>query len=217
MTPDPLLTFSTFARTAGNREALDACRRLAASHARRVEPLLLCGPVATGKTHLLNALANELGRREPARVRLLACEAWVDEFVAALYAGSMNELRRRYGALDALPIDDTHVLAGKSQTQRELAYGIAPLALRGCRIAVAHGGPLEAVRPLLRAAKRSGTALRVVRIAKPAPSETRAIVSARYAAQRREIPSTVIDAVCRRARDVRCAVGTVNAIMARGE
>jgi len=199
MTPDRSLAFSTFVATAGNRDALAACLRRASCARSRV-PLLLVGGVATGKTHLLHAVANAV--RRP---RLVTAEHWRGELVDAVTTGRMNGPHEQGEALDALLLDDVQVLAGMPATQRVLAESIAALARRGCAVVIALGGNLSTLRPLLHAAR-----VRIARMAQPTPREMRAILAAR----RSDAPSAVVREASRRARDVRCAEGALNVMLA---
>ena len=52
-------SFETFNVTPDNRAALDVCKRLAAGES---EGVILCGPVGTGKTHLLISMARKFDR-----------------------------------------------------------------------------------------------------------------------------------------------------------
>jgi hypothetical protein len=90
-------------------------------------------------------------------------------------------------------------------TQRVLAESIAALARRGCAVVIALGGNLSTLRPLLHAAR-----VRIARMAQPTPREMRAILAAR----RSDAPSAVVREASRRARDVRCAEGALNVMLA---
>jgi chromosomal replication initiator protein len=132
VTPDPSLTFASFVPTAGSRRARGTCHALATRRAVPASPVLLCGPVASGKTHLLHAVANEL-RLASRVVCLTTAEEWRTDLVAALSRpGGAARFHERHAALDALLVDDLHMLPGLVATQQELARYLASLALRGC-------------------------------------------------------------------------------------
>jgi len=52
-------SFDTFNVTPSNRDAFNACKRLATGE---IGGVILCGPVGTGKTHLLISMAKEFDR-----------------------------------------------------------------------------------------------------------------------------------------------------------
>lgn len=92
-----------------------------------------------------------------------------------------DRLRERHAALDALFMDDLHVLPGLVATQQELARCLAPLALRGCPVVLAHGYSATSLWPLLCAVRKAtgGLGFRIVRLAQPTPRELRAILHPR--------------------------------------
>jgi len=77
-----------------------------------------------GKTHLLNAIGNELARRGGAtyRVACVGAQLFIDELIAALQDGTIERFRARYRAADALLLDDVQFVGGKERTQDELFH-----------------------------------------------------------------------------------------------
>lgn len=63
---DPAYTFDSFVQGPSNQEALAACRAVCRNGTGlRLNPLLIYGNSGLGKTHLLNAVGNELKRTNP--------------------------------------------------------------------------------------------------------------------------------------------------------
>lgn len=86
-------------------------------------PLVLHGPVGTGKTHLLEAIYLGLRKARPEwKVLFLTSEDFMNRFLGAVRAGKMGALRRQLRACDALLIDDLHFLASKKATLEELLH-----------------------------------------------------------------------------------------------
>jgi chromosomal replication initiator protein len=90
----------------------------------RYNPLFLAGPSGVGKTHLLNAIGNELARGGGAnyRVACVGAQLFIDELIAALQDGTIDRFRARYRAADALLLDDVQFVGGKERTQDELFH-----------------------------------------------------------------------------------------------
>ena len=103
-----------------NQMAVGAAREVIAAPGRRYNPLVIVGPLGTGKTHLLHAVGLELARRPGAVVACLSGQAFIDELIAAIDADRMDWWRARYRRATALLIDDVHLLAGKERSQEEL-------------------------------------------------------------------------------------------------
>jgi chromosomal replication initiator protein len=120
---------SAFSRTAfeespSNQMAVRAADAVIAEPGHRYNPLFLAGPSGVGKTHLLNAIGNELARRGGAsyRVACVGAQLFIDELIAALQDGTIERFRARYRAADALLLDDVQFVAGKERTQEELFH-----------------------------------------------------------------------------------------------
>jgi chromosomal replication initiation ATPase DnaA len=106
-----------------NQLALRAADAVVSDPGKRYNPLFIHGPSGVGKTHLVNAIGNELLARGTAEtVACVSAPAFVDELIAALQEGAVERWRARYRAADVLILDDVHFIAGKERTQEELFH-----------------------------------------------------------------------------------------------
>src|SRR6202034_2972837 len=62
---NPEYTFGTFVVGQGNQFAHAACHSISEKPGKDVNPLFVCGPSGTGKTHLLNAVGNAIKEKHP--------------------------------------------------------------------------------------------------------------------------------------------------------
>ena len=86
-------------------------------------PLVLHGPVGTGKTHLLEGVYAGLRRAHPEwRVTYVTTEDFTNRFVQAMRLGKLGAFRKHFRECDALLVDDLHFLAGKKATQEEFLH-----------------------------------------------------------------------------------------------
>jgi chromosomal replication initiator protein len=112
---DPRFTFDSFVVGRANRLAHAAAMQVAdepAAAERRFNPLYLHSPVGVGKTHLLNAIAWQARRRNPA-VRLLYVTAarFRSQLAAAIAAKAVSSRNDRCRRLDFLIVDDLEYVA----------------------------------------------------------------------------------------------------------
>jgi chromosomal replication initiator protein len=84
-------------------------------------PLFLFGGTGSGKTHLLMSIASELLKKGVDAFYVRA-ESFTDHVVQAIRFGFVQDLRKRYRALDVLLIDDVDILSKKHATQEELFH-----------------------------------------------------------------------------------------------
>jgi chromosomal replication initiator protein len=100
-------------------------------------PLVVHGPVGTGKTHLLEGIYAGLRRaRAETRVLYVTAEDFTNRFVQAMRAGKLAPFRRQFRECDALLVDDLHFLAGKKATQEEFLHTFDALLADGRQLVV---------------------------------------------------------------------------------
>ncbi|WP_423149584.1 chromosomal replication initiator protein DnaA [Rubrolithibacter danxiaensis] len=81
-------------------------------------PLMIYGGVGLGKTHLAQAIGNEIKRTLGDKLVLyVSCEKFTQQFVDALKNNNINDFVNFYQAMDVLIMDDVHNFAGKEKTQ----------------------------------------------------------------------------------------------------
>jgi chromosomal replication initiator protein len=121
---NPKYTFESFVTGPSNRMAFSACTAVAEHPGARYSPLFLFGGTGLGKTHLLQAIGNEVLSRHPhLRVVYLSAEQWVNEYISDIHERRFDDFRRRYrDGCDLLLIDDIQFLAGKSASQDEFFH-----------------------------------------------------------------------------------------------
>lgn len=120
---DPRFTFDTFVVGKPNALAHAAARRVAEGTRVTFNPLFLYGGVGLGKTHLMHAIANELGARHPdLRVLYLSAEKFMYRFVQALREQAVMNFKELFRSVDVLMVDDVQFIAGKDSTQEEFFH-----------------------------------------------------------------------------------------------
>ena len=125
-------TFETFVEGKSNELARAAARQVADNAGRTYNPLLLYGGVGLGKTHLMQAVGNELRRQNPdAKVLYLHSQRFVQDMVKALQTGTMQDFMKFYRSVDALLIDDIQFFAKKLRSQEEFFHVFNALLERG--------------------------------------------------------------------------------------
>ena len=112
----PNCTFDRFASSASNVRALNAARSVVKSPGVEFNPLTITSDTGQGKTHLVNAIANEM-RGNKMNVICLTGEEFVDGFVKSSQSGRVAAVRDRYRDVDALLVDGIERFIGKAGSQ----------------------------------------------------------------------------------------------------
>ena len=125
-------TFDAFVEGKSNELAKAAASQVADNAGKSYNPLLMYGGVGLGKTHLMQAVGNEILRRKPdARVMYLHSQRFVQDMVKALQTGTMQDFMQFYRSVDALLIDDIQFFAKKLRSQEEFFHLFNSLLEKG--------------------------------------------------------------------------------------
>ena len=120
---NPQFTFASFVRGKANDLARAAALQVAERPGSSYNPLFVYGGVGLGKTHLIQAIGNQVLANNPtANVRYIHAERYVSDMVKAFRHKSFDDFKRKYDNLDILLIDDIQFFAGKERTQEEFFY-----------------------------------------------------------------------------------------------
>ncbi len=118
-----IFTFDSFVEGKSNQVAKAAAIQVSVYHGQGYNPLFIYGGVGLGKTHLMQAVGNEMRRRNPAlKAIYLHSERFVSEMICALQTNTISKFKDDYRSLDALFIDDIQFFAGKERSQEELFH-----------------------------------------------------------------------------------------------
>ena len=116
-------TFDNFIVGSSNRFAHAAALAVAQNPAGPFNPLFIYGPSGVGKTHLLNAIRNEIVSNDPtATVLIIKGVEFVNGIVDSIKNGTINEYHRAFSRVDVLLVDDIQFIAGKERTQEEFFH-----------------------------------------------------------------------------------------------
>ncbi|MDO4226270.1 chromosomal replication initiator protein DnaA [Neisseria sp.] len=119
----PDYTFDTLVEGKGNRIAAAAAQSIAENPGQGYNPFFLYGSTGLGKTHLVQAIGNELLKNKPdAKVRYMHSDDYVRSFMNAVRTNSYDVFKQQYKQYDLLIIDDIQFIKGKDRTMEEFFY-----------------------------------------------------------------------------------------------
>ena len=137
---NPEYTFSTFVVGRNNEFAHAVSHSIANNPgAESYNPLFICGPTGMGKTHLLNAVGNQVKERFP---ELVICycsaERFLNECISSIRRNEMAKFRQKYREkCHVLLMDDIQILGRGEAVQEEFFHTLNDFFEKGQQVIVA--------------------------------------------------------------------------------
>lgn len=118
---NPKYIFDTFVVGPFNALAHTAAKTVSEKPGIAYNPLFIYGKTGHGKTHLIQAVGNQL-KRAGKKVFYVTSERFTVDYFNALQNGTANNFKDKYRQYDVLIMDDVQFLANKEKTQEELFH-----------------------------------------------------------------------------------------------
>ncbi|HEV2340095.1 MAG TPA: chromosomal replication initiator protein DnaA [Patescibacteria group bacterium] len=142
-------TFATLAVSDSNRLAFVSAQNVAKTPGSSYNPLFIYGPVGVGKTHLMQAVANEVYQKMPdAKIVYITSEEFTNEVVEAIRSNDTARMKKRFRSAHLLIIDDVQFIAGKDKVQEELFHTFNSLIDSGGQIVLSSDRPPSEIQKL---------------------------------------------------------------------
>lgn len=144
---NPRYSFDNFIVGSSNDLAYTACRTVASTPGTKYNPLFLYGGVGLGKTHLMQAVGNEIMASNPsARIVYINTDTFVKEFTDAIRF--KRKVSDKYRTADVLIVDDMQFIAGKEKTQEEFFHTFNELHQANKQIIISSDKPPKSIPTL---------------------------------------------------------------------
>ncbi|QQR64727.1 chromosomal replication initiator protein DnaA [Candidatus Kaiserbacteria bacterium] len=118
---NPKYVFDNFVVGPFNELAHAAARTVVNKPGIAYNPLFIYGKTGHGKTHLIQAVGNQL-KRVGKKVFYVTSERFTVDYMNALQNGTANGFKDKYRQYDVLVMDDVQFLMNKEKTQEELFH-----------------------------------------------------------------------------------------------
>lgn len=142
-------TFQTLAVSSSNQLAFVSATTVAKKIGQAYNPLFIYGPVGVGKTHIMQAIANEVYKNDPAKkIIYTTSEEFTNEVVEAIRNNDTARMKRKFRNVDLLIVDDVQFFAGKERAQEELFHTFNILIDAGAQIVLSSDRPPSEIKKL---------------------------------------------------------------------
>jgi len=198
---NPRYTFENFVVGSSNELGYAAAQAVAKNPGTKYNPLYLYGGVGLGKTHLMQAVGNQIAHNDPTkRIEYISSESFTNEFIDAIQKKKNTAFTDKYRSVDVLIIDDMQFLAGKEKTQDEFFHTFNALHQANKQIIISSDKPPQLLTTL-EERLRSRFAMGMTADIQAPDLETRqAILQSKANAQGVVLPLETIDYLARHAQ-----------------
>ena len=213
---NPRYTFNNFIVGPFNELPQAAALAIVRAPGSIYNPLFVYGGVGLGKTHLIQAIGNEIAKKFPEKkIKYLSSEKLTSGIVSSIQNHSIDKLKLLYKDLDVLIVDDIQFIAGKEKTQEEFFHIFNGLYERNKQIILSSDRPPKAIASLQERLKSRFEGGMIADISLPELETRIAILKIKSQEKKLNFPDEVIEYVAQNIqRNVRELEGALNRLSA---
>jgi chromosomal replication initiator protein len=213
--PEPMYLFNSLHEGRANQLALRAARSVVEAPGTQFVPLVITGPVGSGRTHLLHAIGNAMIAAGVQTVACVSASVFAEQLITALREGAVEKWRARYRNAGALLLDDIEAVAGKERTQDELFHLFNALQSAGRQVVLTSAIPPNQIATLEDRLRTRFTQGLIVELGAPDEAQRAAIIGQVFAENDTAvIPAAVTELAQRPARSIGDVIATARRLHA---
>jgi len=120
---NPRYTFENFIVGSFNETVHAASQAVVKNPGMAYNPLFIYGGTGLGKTHLIQAIGNQIKKLNPnKKIFYLTSEKFTIDYVDAIQNNKVHIFKEKYRKYDLFVMDDIQFIAGKTKTEEELFH-----------------------------------------------------------------------------------------------
>lgn len=213
---NPRYTFNNFIVGPFNELPQAAALAIIRSPGLTYNPLFIYGGVGLGKTHLIQAIGNEIVKKFPdKKIKYLSSEKLASNIVSAIQNHNIDKLKLLYKDLDVLIIDDIQFISGKEKTQEEFFHIFNTLYEKNKQIILSSDRPPKAISSLQERLKSRFEGGMIADISLPDLETRIAILKTKSQEKKFNFPNEIIEYIAQNIqRNIRELEGALNRLAA---
>ncbi len=195
-------TLSSFVVGPSNELAFAAAEAIINTVGKKYNPFFIYGGVGLGKTHLIQAMGNEILRKYGGRLKpkYIASEQFARDVLWGIKNKRMEDVKKKYRDIDVLIVDDIQFIGGKEKMEEEFFHTFNTLYENNKQIIISSDKPPAAIPVLedrLRSRFEGGF---IADISYPEYEVRVAIIKSKLQEVNRNLEDPVIDLIAKRCK-----------------
>lgn len=197
---NPRYRLASFVVGTSNELAFAAAETIVESVGTKYNPFFVYGGVGLGKTHLIQAIGNEILSRYQRKVKpkYISSEQFARDVVWGIRNKRMEDVKKKYRDIDVLIIDDIQFIGGKEKMEEEFFHTFNALYENNKQIIISSDKPPQSIPTLeerLRSRFEGGF---VADIGYPEFEVRVAIIKSKLQESNKQLSDAVIDLIAKR-------------------
>lgn len=212
---NPRYQFSNFIIGSNNDLAVAACQAVVKNPGTKYNPLFLYGGSGLGKTHLIQAVGNQIIKINPeTTVLYTTIESFYKEFIDSMRFKTKG-FSDKYRNVDVLIVDDMQFITGKEKSQEEFFHTFNDLHQKNKQIIISSDKPPKDIPTLTDRLRNRFEWGMAIDIQMPDFETRSAIIEAKASMSGIELPSDVTEFLANNIKtNIRELEGSLNQLLA---
>jgi chromosomal replication initiator protein len=199
---NPKYTLSSFVVGPSNELAFAAATAITEDPGRKYNPFFIYGGVGLGKTHLIQAIGNELITKFKGKIKpkYVSSEQFTRDIVWGLRNDRIESVKKKYRDIDVLIIDDIQFIGGKEKTEEEFFHTFNALYEANKQIIISSDRPPQSLPTLQERLRSRFEGGLITDVSYPEYEMRVAIIKSKLQDMNRRLSESVIDLIAKKLR-----------------
>ena len=199
---NPKYTLASFVVGPSNELAFAAANAITEAPGTKYNPFFIYGGVGLGKTHLIQAIGNEITVKHKGKIKTkyVSSEQFTRDIVWGLRNDRIESVKKKYRDVDVLIIDDIQFIGGKEKTEEEFFHTFNALYENNKQIIISSDRPPQSLPTLeerLRSRFEGGL---IADVSYPEYEMRVAIIRSKLQEMNHKLSDPIIDLIAKRLR-----------------
>lgn len=212
----PRYTLNSFVVGGSNELAYAAGMAIIKNVGRKYNPFFIYGGTGLGKTHLIQAIGNEIKNdyKNKIKVKYVHSEKFVNEVINAIRNKRTEDMKNKYRNIDVLIIDDIQFIGGKQASEEEFFHTFNVLYENNKQIIISSDRPPAAIPTLQERLRSRFEGGMVADITYPDFETRMAIIKIKLQEIKTEMPDNICELIALKTqRNIREIEGILNRVI----